>query len=127
LRELLTLYNGEYLINEIIEVASNISWSKYISNGIPKFHGTWANGMLTAWKIISTADWLDAQYIIRARDHTKSVHPEYSEEQIKKNVEIHWKEKLKLLHLHGFDPILSKYMKDRYQEQKKILKTWLLS
>jgi len=112
----------EFPPEDIIQVGKSISWSKYIKNGVPKFEGDLQKE--EAWKIVSMADWMDGQLIIRCRDHKIYLDPRGSESSLKADVVTHWHEKLCLLHVHCFSPSVKPLMVSRFLQQLSVLQSW---
>lgn len=121
-QEIRDLLGDRPLLEDIIEVAENISWSRYRKNGVPRFD---RDVKVRAWKLVSMADWMDAQLVVRAKDYILSRDPSTPLEQVKKSVKEHWDEKLVHLHEHAFDPVVREMMMKRMEEQKVVLEKWL--
>lgn len=133
-----------------IRVAQNISWRKYhTAEGkidFKTYRKQWSplhisdasydNGdMQRWWQVVSLADWMDAQLIIRTIDHCKHVRfpNEIEEDKLKEEVFLNWHEKLiflpkfkfTLLNNWSVDRLVREKMEKRKLQEAKLLYEWL--
>lgn len=114
-------HDSGYNENEVtllLETASLISWSQFVqrnynipeNNNIPEENKN-------LWKIVSNADWYDAQLWIRAWDYVKRNIP-------KEQLQRHWITKHQIVKNYAWGPTAKELMEKRFNEQALLIVEW---
>lgn len=98
----------------LLNIAQLISWSQFVQRDytIPDCDN------IHLWKIVSNADWYDAQLWVRAWDYTKH---NISGEQLQK----HWVTKHRIVKNYAFGNIAKELMEKRFNEQFELISKWV--